>query len=832
MLLALSLSLLLACSDKDSGDGDGASDGGTPSVGVDADEDGFDSIESGGDDCDDADAAINPFADEYCNGIDDDCDGVVDEDSAADATRWYPDGDEDGFGDDERSDRACTPPDDGQVWIAEGGDCNDDDDEIFPGADEHCNGVDEDCDDDIDEDAVDAVSWYRDVDEDGYGGDTVEVACSAPDDGALWQLEGGDCDDVDDEIHPDAVEVCDDQDNDCNGLVDSEDPDVDLSTASTFFADGDKDGFGDATTSIEACSRPDGYVDNDTDCDDARGDVNPGRTEVCDDDDTDEDCNDLADDDDPGVDTGGMTTWVPDSDRDGYGSASASTVLSCNVPAGSTWVADDATDCDDGDASVHPGATEVCDALDTDEDCNDLADDDDPGTDTSTMSTWYLDADSDGYGSATGGTSSCSDPSTPATAYATNADDCDDDRSDVNPGQAEVCDDADTDEDCNDLADDDDPGTSVTTMTTWYRDADGDDYGDDDTSLTQCEDPAGAGTDWLRTAGDCDDSSALVNPAAEEICDEYDNDCDPRTSSDGLVSFVADRGTTTDLTATFGSGSTGSPTAISLDEAGALYLCGGTFSVNLSITADVSLQGYDGVVLSGGGSGHVVYVTGTGVDATLADLTIQDGVADRPSYYGASYPAGGGLMCDGASVSLSSVVIQDNDASYGGGAFLWDCDSSFDTVTIQGHDIDNWGAALWQEGGTLSMQDCLVQDNYGRRNGGLLTNRGDTTLIDTWIIDNAGGYYGGGLSVQDQTVTCTATASDSGGFLRNDGGSAAIDLFPSSGGARFISDGCSFGTGLDDNSPFDLELGYTEGFDYGDDASFTCTSTDSSDTCS
>lgn len=98
-------------------------------------------------------------------------------------------------------------------------------------------------------------------------------------------------------------------------------------------------------------------------------------------------------------------------------------------------------DCDDGNASINPGATEVCDAEDVDEDCNDLVDNDDPGTDPSGQSTYYQDLDGDGYGDPESGEMLCEGVEFPPT-------DCDDIDLNVYPGAMESCNGKDND--CND----------------------------------------------------------------------------------------------------------------------------------------------------------------------------------------------------------------------------------------------------------------------------------------------------------------------------------------------------------------------------------------------
>ena len=164
-------------------------------------------------DCDDADREARPGRGETCDGKDNDCDGDVDEDDALDAALWYQDLDGDGWGFGERT--ACSAP---AGFVAEGGDCDDQDAERNPGADEVCNGVDDDCDGTVDGGSADASTWYADADQDGFGDpDTTELACDAP---PGFIADAGDCDDTTAEAWPGRPEVCGDGlDNDCNGFA-------------------------------------------------------------------------------------------------------------------------------------------------------------------------------------------------------------------------------------------------------------------------------------------------------------------------------------------------------------------------------------------------------------------------------------------------------------------------------------------------------------------------------------------------------------------------------------------------------------------------------------
>ena len=344
---------------------------------ADNDGDGFPACE----DCDDADGAVNPEGVEVCDGLDNNCDGLTDGADALDAVLYYQDRDADTYGDADFSELACAAP---EGYSAQAGDCDDDAAAVNPGAAEVCNVVDDDCDGEVDEaDAADAGAWYADGDGDGFGDAGVaQLACEAPEG---FVADATDCDDGAAAVNPDGLEICDGQDNDCDGAADE----ASAADAPTWYSDGDGDGFGDPAAPTVACEAPTGAVADATDCDDGAAAVNPDGLEVCDG--QDNDCDGVTDE----PDAADAVVWYSDGDGDGYGDASAP-VLGCDAPSGAVA---DATDCDDADGGVNPGEGEVYyDGVDAD--CDGASD---------------YDADGDGDDAELYGGGDCDDGD--ATAY-------------------------------------------------------------------------------------------------------------------------------------------------------------------------------------------------------------------------------------------------------------------------------------------------------------------------------------------------------------------------------------------------------------------------------
>lgn len=296
----------------------------------------------------------------------------------------------------------CSDPkridQDGDGFMAEE-DCNDADPNVHPLADEICNDVDDNCDGRINNDSLDGSMFLADLDGDGFGDDTSQHILCAIEDGYVALSSGGDCDDDNATVFPNAVEVCNEIDDNCNGVVDDYPED-----GTNFFFDSDEDGFGDDSESIFTCAAPQGYVEDNTDCDDSSARTFPGSAEH-----------------------DSLTNCMRDEDMDGYGNI--------NVSEGVT----PGTDCDDTNHEVSPGDTEVCNEID--DDCDLLIDDADDSVFDQVL--LYSDLDGDGYGDPNNASFRCF----PTEFLLEDSTDCDDTNHQINPGATEICDGVDTD--CN-----------------------------------------------------------------------------------------------------------------------------------------------------------------------------------------------------------------------------------------------------------------------------------------------------------------------------------------------------------------------------------------------
>jgi len=167
-------------------------------------------------DCNDQDLLISPVSAELCNQVDDDCDGIID--NTLTQAAYFPDADGDGYGSGTGV-LLCYDPGFGFSQI--GNDCDDFNDQINPGQSEVCNNIDDDCNGNADDGLLFAV-YYIDSDLDGFGSTSTVTYCEDP--GVGFTTSNQDCDDTDPFINPSATEICNEVDDNCNGLIDTYDP--------------------------------------------------------------------------------------------------------------------------------------------------------------------------------------------------------------------------------------------------------------------------------------------------------------------------------------------------------------------------------------------------------------------------------------------------------------------------------------------------------------------------------------------------------------------------------------------------------------------------------
>ncbi|MBN2798134.1 MAG: putative metal-binding motif-containing protein [Deltaproteobacteria bacterium] len=182
---------------------------------------------------------------------------------------FFPDADQDGYGPSDYARPMCAAA---AGWTDKGGDCDDGDKRVFPGAPELCNQVDDDCDGKTDEDPTDGVDSFVDADGDGHG-DPARRAMACPGQRG-FSTQGDDCDDRQRLAWRNAKERCDGVDNDCDGETDE-------GVKRTFYKDKDHDGHGDPAAPVSACDAPTGTVSAGDDCDDNRADAWAGSPGHC-----------------------------------------------------------------------------------------------------------------------------------------------------------------------------------------------------------------------------------------------------------------------------------------------------------------------------------------------------------------------------------------------------------------------------------------------------------------------------------------------------------------------------------------------------------------------
>jgi hypothetical protein len=685
---------------------------------VDADGDGFPTPT----DCQDENMAgndkINPAAEEdWYDGVDQDCSGGSDYDQDGDGDNCVPNSVNNGC------DKNIPNSDD-----TPNGDCDDQNYKRSSRRKEVCDfseeesyeGLDNDCDEYIDEEALYAKTWFIDEDGDGFGvedgvdGKDPVVSCDQPD-GMVEK--SGDCDDEDPCAYPGSYFNDPRLSEDCaaqykticeTGGEETTDLNCD-GTLSQWDSDDDSDG-------ATICGG---------DCNDADGSVHPEAGESC---------NYLDDNCNGEIDENLTILWYADSDGDGYGDDAISRYACDNTTDG--WV-NVAGDCDDLNPLIYPERQEICDDLDND--CDGRTDDDDDDVDLSTGTMFYIDADGDTFGAAEWGLA-CAPPPM-SEGVVTNNDDCYDvDRGiypkakDVNPAAREICDEIDNN--CDGLADDQDPGVDLSTGTTFFADLDGDGYGDLNNSRKFCAIQEGFLTndeDCYDVAPEDDPLAVSVYPGAEEVCDDgFVNDCEPSTAYESCL-FSG---------------------AVDLSVEGIKFVgeIGDDFAgASVSSAGDVDGDGLPDVLIgagrgdSNGGNSGTVYlfrtsgrlktaIPGDNIPLSEADLKITGHTAIQR--LGNTMASAGDVNGDGlADIALGGPLYYED---YG------DSDASNNVVMTEGNVYVLLSSGTLKGSGTMSVADAeyyFVGDTHDALLGGVAAGQIDGDGLSDVIV-GAPGVYG------------------------------------------------------------------------------------------
>jgi len=209
------------------------------------------------------------------------------------------------------------------------------------------------------------------------------------------------------------------------------------------------------------------------------------------------------------IDEGVQLTFYQDSDGDNYGNANV-TAQACAAPQG---YVSDSTDCNDSNAAIHPGATEICNGID--DNCNGQADE----GGVCSLNSYYCGNDNDTFISATPSGTCDSYNCIPAGCTATQGNDCNDNDAAIHPGATETCNGK--DDNCNAQVDEG-------VQSIFYLDSDSDNYGDPQISQNACTAPTG----YVADNTDCNDANAAIHPGATEVCNGIDDNCNGQIDED------------------------------------------------------------------------------------------------------------------------------------------------------------------------------------------------------------------------------------------------------------------------------------------------------------
>jgi predicted outer membrane repeat protein len=336
--------------------------------------------------------------------------------------------------------------------------------------------------------------------------------------------------------------------------------------------------------------------------------------------------------------------------------------------------------------------------------------------------------------------------------------------------------------------DDSDPSIYPGAPDTWY---DGVDSDCDEANDFDADGDGHTSADHSGT--DCDDADGAINPDADDLCDDIDQDCDGTKAPAWAITLdgTTNHPTISDALAAAGSGST-------------ITVCSGTYGGDLVVVDDVTLVshwGADMTTLQGSGASSVIEVQAGAF--TLDGFTVTHGVGSPLA--GITGRVGGGLQAARADdLTVSNCAFSANQASFGGGL----AGPHSATTTVSNSVFDTNSATT--SGGAIHMVEGLIQDSVLQNNkagyGGGIMHEGQVELLAVELSGNTAVNQGGGIlaygraalaTLDDDTVLSGNSAQLGGGIATN---STALDL----GMVQISGNDADYGGGI-----------YAEGTDIG-----------------
>ncbi len=246
---------------------------------------------------------------------------------------------------------------------------------------------------------------------------------------------------------------------------------------------------------------------------------------------------------------------------------------------------------------------------------------------------------------------------------------------------------------------------------------------------------------------DCDDDDDQVNPDAIDICDDLDNDCDELVDEDVIVVDPNGSGDSTSIQDAIDSASDGD----------AICVLEGTYYENVLLSATnlalTALSGPEVTIIDGGGVGSALEFA-YGDTSAVQGFTITNGIGSLfdPDNDGALDACGGGVFVDASTPTMIDVIVTGNQADDGGGIYVNNASLDISDSVVTGNQAVGYGGGVrLRHSEDVVLDGVVVSDNSARTGGGLSFYDSDGSLIDCEVAGNAADNNGGGLYIGSES---------------------------------------------------------------------------------